>query len=96
MRASTERRAGRRHSNMVACVCLLFAALAFGPAGAIATADDRIGVRVYDVQASGLSTYDCSVQVEVHNETEEMLARTMKASMMSSAARAAVLPTSRT
>lgn len=39
-------------------------ALMGGPALA---AEEGIAIRLYSVQASGLSTYDCSIQLEVHN-----------------------------
>jgi len=44
--------------------------------GFAATADtnaEEIPVRIYSIQASGLSTYDCSIQVEVHNRMDLMV-----------------------
>lgn len=74
MRAiSPDRRAGRRRANPGVHISAAVAALVLAVAAPGTAADERIAVRVYQIQASGLSTYDCSVQVEVHNQLEVML-----------------------
>ena len=37
------------------------------------TAANSVSLRIYAIQASGLSTYDCSIQIEVHNQLDLVL-----------------------
>ena len=59
--------------------CATYALSVVAWAGAIAplagadTAANGVSIRVYAIQASGLSTYDCSIQIEVHNQLDVVL-----------------------
>jgi len=65
--------ARRRKCGVDLLLAITFATALAAPEAAADTIADGVAVRIYAIQASGLSTYDCSIQVEVHNQLDIVL-----------------------